>query len=94
MDFFFEKQFQGGSKLNQRYMSHGLVCQNFTFPETNSKFAPENVWLEYFLVSFWGVKRPIFRGELAVSFKEWNFQDLPGEYLHPFLFALHPRNLT
>ena len=22
-------------------------------PETNSKFAPENEWLEYFLVSFW-----------------------------------------
>ena len=24
-----------------------------TLPETNSKFAPENGWLEYFLVSFW-----------------------------------------
>ena len=34
--------------------------------------APENGWLEYFLVSFWG-KRPIFRCELAVSFppQQW-----------------------
>ena len=28
---------------------------DITLPETNSKFAPENGWLEYFLVSFWGV---------------------------------------
>ena len=40
-----------------------------TLPETNSEFTPENGWLEYFLVSFWG-KRPIFRGH--VSFREGN----------------------
>ena len=28
--------------------------------------APENGWLEYDPASFWGVKRPIFRGELLV----------------------------
>ena len=39
-----------------------------TLPETN--MAPENGWLEYYIVSFWGVKRPIFRGELAVRFRE------------------------
>ena len=27
---------------------------SFTLPETNSKFAPENGWLEYYIVSFWG----------------------------------------
>ena len=38
-----------------------------TIPETNSKFAPENGWLEDdpFLLAF----RPIFRGE-NVSFRE------------------------
>ncbi len=36
----------------------------FTLPETNSKFAPENEWLEY---SFSFGARPIFRGELLVS---------------------------
>ncbi len=30
-------------------------------PKTNI-FAPENGWLEDFLLSFWG-KRPIFRGK-------------------------------
>ena len=35
----------------------------FTLPETNSKFAPENGWLEYdrFLLGW-----PTFRGELLV----------------------------
>ena len=33
--------------------------------------APENGWLEDFLLSFWGLKRPIFRGKMAaVSFRE------------------------
>ena len=41
-----------------------------TLPETNSEFTPENGRLEYFLVSFWGVGWPIFRCELAVSFRE------------------------
>ena len=36
-------------------------------PETSSKFAPENGWLEYFLVNPFGAFRPIFRGELLVS---------------------------
>ena len=35
-----------------------------TLPETNSKFAPENQWLED-EISFGA--RPIFRGELLVS---------------------------
>ena len=36
-----------------------------TLPETNSKFAPKNGWLEYdpFLLG----SRPIFRGEMLVS---------------------------
>ena len=46
------------------------VYYNITLPETN--ISPENEWLEYVLVSFWGVKRPIFRGKLAVSFREGN----------------------
>ena len=36
----------------------------FTLPETNI-FAPENGWLEYFLVSFWD---GLFSGAFAVSF--------------------------
>ena len=36
-----------------------------TLPETNSHFAPENGWLEYFLVSFWGPG--LFSGALAVT---------------------------
>ena len=35
----------------------------YILPKTN-KIAPKNEWLEYFLLSFWGVKRPIFRGKL------------------------------
>ena len=42
--------------------------------------ASENGWLEYFLISFWG-KSPIFRGELAISFREGN---------HPHLAVLDP----
>ena len=35
-------------------------------PKTNSKFAPENQWLED-ETSFLGAVRPIFMGELFVS---------------------------
>ena len=38
----------------------------FSTPETNI-FAPENGWLEYFLVSFWD---GLFSGAFAVSFRE------------------------
>ena len=43
-------------------------------PKTKSEFTPENGWLEYFLLSFWGPKRPIFRCELFISrsFREGN----------------------
>ena len=41
------------------------ALRKHTLPETNM-FAPENGWLEYFLVSFWG-PRPIFRCKLLVS---------------------------
>ena len=34
--------------------------------------APENGRLEYFLVSFWGVAQPIFRGELSLRFRQRN----------------------
>ena len=44
----------------------GKHFQPINLGETNSEFAPENGWLEYDEVSFWG-KRPIFRGELLVS---------------------------
>ena len=37
--------------------------------ETNSKFAPENGWLEYDPASFWG-KFGLFSGAFAVSFRE------------------------
>ena len=36
-----------------------------TLPETNSKFAPKNGWLEYFRLSYWGCP---FSGAFAVSF--------------------------
>ena len=39
-----------------------------TLPETNSKFAPENWKMINFLLG--RLKRPIFRGKLAVSFRE------------------------
>ena len=35
-------------------------------PKTKSEFTPENGWLEYFLFSFWGPKRPIFRCEVLL----------------------------
>ncbi len=55
--------------------------QKTTLPETNSKFAPENGWLEYFLVSFWGVGLPIFRGKLAVSLLECNKSSSPEHWI-------------
>ena len=37
----------------------------------NSKFAPENGWLVQMFQILWGGRQgPIFRGELAVSFRE------------------------
>ena len=42
-----------------------LLAETGALPETNI-FAPENGWLEGFFVCFWGVKRPLFRGELLV----------------------------
>ena len=45
------------------FLPTNLPQKSTRLPETNSKFAPENGWLEYFFVSFWGVKRPIFRGK-------------------------------
>ena len=39
---------------------------NVDYPPWNWEFAPENGWLEYDELSFWG-KRPILRGELLVS---------------------------
>ena len=46
-----------------KFAAH-FLCLNITLPETNSKFTPENGWLEYdsFLLGW-----PIFRGELLVS---------------------------
>ena len=42
-------------------------------PKTKSEFTPENGWLEYFLLSFWGPKRRIFRGRSTTrSFREGN----------------------
>ena len=45
------------------------IQRKTTLPETNSKFAPKNGWLEYkpFLLG-----RPFFRGKMAVSFREGN----------------------
>ncbi len=59
----------------------GLICKtackinidwekkDILLPEPNSKFAPENWWLEYFFVCLLGEFRPIFRCVL-VSFRE------------------------
>ena len=41
-----------------------------TFSETNSELTPEAMDGWNMTVSFWGVKRLIFRGKLAVSFRE------------------------
>ena len=46
-----------------------------------STVAPENGWLEYGPASFWG-KRPIFRGELAVSFREGSHTSV-NQHKHP-----------
>ena len=35
-------------------------------PETNRYIAPENGWLVQMILSFWGVKRPIFSGILLL----------------------------
>ena len=52
--------------INTQYVWH-------TLPETNSwHLKMDGWWLEYFFVSFWGVKRPIFRCKLAVSFREFS----------------------
>ena len=50
-----------------------IMVNGFTLPETNSKFAPENGWLEY-EKSFWG---PAYFQGWSVSFREcsveiWN----------------------
>ena len=48
-----------------------------TLPETNSKSGRK--WIVGFLVSFWG-KQAIFRGKLAVSFREGNIYRNPLRY--------------
>ena len=50
--------------LNKKYL---VVWVMITLPQTNSKFTPENGWLEYFLVSFW--QEAYFQG-IAVRFRE------------------------
>ena len=48
-----------------------MVVRVSTLPETNSEFTPEK-WMvgrKKPILSFW-VERPIFRGKLAVSFRE------------------------
>ena len=51
----------------------------FTLPETNI-FAPENGWLEY---SFSFGAQPIFRGKLAVSFRECTPSPVDSLFLEP-----------
>ena len=46
-------------------------CKSYTLPETN--ISAENQWLEDDSFPFW-VKRPIFRGNVNVSFRECIFQ--------------------
>jgi len=41
-----------------------LLFITITLPETSSRFAPENGWLEGYIVSFW--EGLFFRGELLV----------------------------
>ena len=64
-----ETGYNEGSRLEIKKTTPRLDA----LPETNSKFAPENGWLEDdpFLL---GQFRPIFRGgKLAVSSRECNF---------------------
>ena len=49
------------------WRSPSILSPLYTLPETNSQFAPENGWLEYFLVSFWG---PVYFQGRAVGFRE------------------------
>ena len=51
--------------MDSRRREAVVLC---TLPETNSKFAPENWKMINFLLG--RLKRPIFRGKLAVSFRE------------------------
>ena len=65
----------------------------FTLPETNSKFAPENGWLEYVgirvLVSFGD---GLFAGAFAVSFREGISHDT-GDYSTPAMVFRYFLNL-
>ena len=52
-----------------------------TFPPWNKRFAPENGWLEYYIVSFWDF--PYFHGRLLVSGRvnccfDWNLKRYSG----------------
>ena len=49
--------FGGPTKLDNLRWESWLIT-----PKTNGKFAPEKLWLEDFLVSFWGVLRAYFQG--------------------------------
>ena len=56
-----------GKLVMLNYFAAGrFQARGVTLPETNSKFTPENGWLEYecFLLGW-----PIFRGELLVSWR-------------------------
>ena len=59
--------------------SHHLsILQKVTLPETNGKFAPENSISQKEAIIF---QPSIFRGELAVSFREGKFE-LPRRWFH------------
>ena len=65
------------------WMIFGL---DYPKPETNSKFAPENGWLEDDPFPFWG-KRPIFRPIFSWdSLKE--FQTLKTWLVYMYLYIL------
>ncbi len=63
---------------------------SFTLPETNSKFAPENGWLEYCFLPLGALRMAYFQGlSLAVSFREDRF--IRGKW-SPFFSGPHEFN--
>ena len=60
-------------KKNKKTTKNNELQGYFTLPETNIDIGPENGWLEYY---FPVGARPIFRGKLAVSFREGNLMGI------------------
>ena len=73
-----------------RWIPPKIISTIYTLLETNSKFTPENGWLEDFLVSFWGLA--YFLG-IHVSFRECNSLFGKITISHPVSRLKWPRQL-